>query len=100
MVEFICEDSVCCISGRLSQGDVVKLWGKRKRLLSAKIKVINLSALSYSDSAGIAFILELIALAKREGREVTLSAASSQLAKLIALYDLEHFFDEEAKQGK
>ncbi|AQS40266.1 putative NTP binding protein (contains STAS domain) [Shewanella psychrophila] len=100
MVEFNCEGSVCRLTGRLSQGDVVKLWGKRKRLLSDKIEVIELSALTYSDSAGIAFILELIALAKRERREITLSAASSQLSKLIALYDLEHFFDEEVKQGK
>ncbi|BAJ00397.1 lipid asymmetry maintenance protein MlaB [Shewanella violacea] len=100
MLEFICQDSVCCISGRLSQGDVVKLWGKRKRLLSDNIKVIDLSALTYSDSAGIAFILELIALSKQQGREITLSSASSQLSKLIGLYDLEHFFDEEVKKGK
>ena len=91
---------MCRISGRLSQGDVVKLWGKRKHLLSNEVKVIDLSALSYSDSAGIAFIIELVALAKRESREISLRSASSQLTKLIALYDLEHFFGEEAKQGK
>ncbi|MEI6860318.1 MAG: STAS domain-containing protein [Shewanella sp.] len=100
MVEFTDEGAVCHISGRLSQKDVVRLWSSRKHLLSQEVKVIDLSALSYSDSAGIAFIIELIALAKRERREITLRSASSQLSKLIALYNLDPFFDEEAIQGK
>lgn len=92
MIDFNSEGSTCHISGRLSQQEVVRLWESRECLVNKGVKVIDLSGLTYSDSAGIAFILELFALAKKEGRELTLAAASSQLSKLIALYNLELFF--------
>ncbi|QFU24485.1 STAS domain-containing protein [Shewanella eurypsychrophilus] len=100
MADFLCDGAICRITGSLSQQEVVKLWDERKRLVDKGAKVLDLSGLTYSDSAGIAFLLELISLAKKQGRVLTLSSASIQLSKLIALYDLELFFIEEAKQGK
>ncbi len=100
MADFIEDGLVCRISGRLSQVEVVKLWSERYSLLSNSIQVIDLSALSYSDSAGVAFLLELLSQAKADKRKLVLTSPSNQLLKLIGLYDLELFFSEEAKQGK
>lgn len=100
MAEFIEDGVVCRVSGRLSQIEVVKLWSKRDTLMSKSIQAIDLSALSYSDSAGVAFLLELISLAKSENRKLVLTSPSIQLLKLIGLYDLELFFTEEALQGR
>lgn len=100
MAEFIEDGVVCRISGRLSQVEVVRLWRERDTLMSKNIQVIDLSALSYSDSAGVAFLLELLSLAKAENRKLVLTSPSIQLLKLIGLYDLELFFSEEALQGK
>lgn len=100
MVEFMCEGTICRLSGRLSQQEVIKLWEQRKQLINRDVDIVNLTDLTYSDSAGIAFILELVSLAKKEGRVLGLTSPSAQLSKLIALYDLELFFNEETKQGK
>ena len=100
MAEFIEDGVVCRVSGRLSQVEVVKLWSERDTLMSKSVQVIDLSALSYSDSAGVAFLLELLSLAKSENRKLVLTSPSIQLLKLIGLYDLELFFSEEALQGK
>ena len=100
MAEFIEDGVVCRVSGRLSQVEVVKLWSERDTLMNKSVQVIDLSALSYSDSAGVAFLLELLSLAKSENRKLVLTSPSIQLLKLIGLYDLELFFSEEALQGK
>jgi len=100
VAEFIEDGVVCRVSGRLSQVEVVKLWSERDTLMNKSVQVIDLSALSYSDSAGVAFLLELLSLAKSENRKLVLTSPSIQLLKLIGLYDLELFFSEEALQGK
>gem|GEM_PF-920244 len=100
MLDFIEEGLVCRIRGRLSQVEVVKLWNERNTLMSKSVQVIDLSALSYSDSAGVAFLLELLSQAKADKRNLVLTSPSNQLLKLIGLYDLELFFSEEVKQGK
>ncbi|MEC4725629.1 STAS domain-containing protein [Shewanella sp. D64] len=92
MADFIQQGSVCHISGRLSQAEVPALWLQRYSLLSKGVEVIDLSTLSYSDSAGIAFILELMSLARAEQRALSFVSPSEQLSKLIDLYDLELFF--------
>ncbi|MFT5234980.1 MAG: phospholipid transport system transporter-binding protein [Shewanella sp.] len=100
MVDFTQQGPVCHISGSLSQAEVLTLWRRRHTLLNKDVEVVDLSALSYSDSAGMAFILELMSLARTEKRSLSLVSPSKQLSKLIDLYDLELFFTEEAKQGK
>jgi phospholipid transport system transporter-binding protein len=100
MVDFIQQGAVCQISGRLSQAEVPALWQQRHSLLNKGVETIDLSTLSYSDSAGIAFILELMSLARAEKRSLSFVSPSKQLSKLIDLYDLELFFSEEAKQGR
>lgn len=94
------QGSVCHIKGRLSQVEVSALWLQRHSLLAENIDVIDLSDLVYSDSAGIAFILELMSLVKAKKRVLSFISPSEQISKLIDLYDLECFFIEEARQGK
>ncbi|MCL1038594.1 STAS domain-containing protein [Shewanella corallii] len=93
MIEFNAEANTCRVSGTLDQQDVVSLWPDRHKLLSPQIDRLDLSALSYSDSAGIAFLLALWRLHRQSGHTLTLTAPSEQVARLIALYDLQACFE-------
>lgn len=93
MIEFVQQDTVCHLKGRLSQTQVIALWPQRHSLLSPQTQVLSLSGLEYSDSAGVAFLLALVSEHKTS---LALSSASQQLKKLIDLYDLQSFFSEEA----
>lgn len=93
MIEFLQQDTVCHLKGRLSQTQVIALWPQRHSLLSPQTQVLSLSGLEYSDSAGVAFLLALVSEHKTP---LALSSASQQLKKLIDLYDLQSFFSEEA----
>lgn len=93
MIEFLQQDTVCHLKGRLSQTQVIALWPQRHSLLSPQTQVLSLSGLEYSDSAGVAFLLALVS---EHNTPLALSFASQQLKKLIDLYDLQSFFSEEA----
>jgi len=97
MADFTQSGLVCHVSGRLTQVEVAQLWPERRSLLAANTRILELSALNYSDSAGIAFILELVSLAKIQCREFEIVGAQAQLSKLIGLYGLELFFNDELK---
>lgn len=87
------QGETCYLSGSLEQQDVILLWPKRHELIQPNIAVLDLSSLHYSDSAGVAFILELWRLSHAGGHTLRLTSASEQLSKLIALYDLQACFD-------
>lgn len=93
MIEFLQQDTVCHLKGRLSQTQVIALWPQRHSLLSPQTQVLSLSGLEYSDSAGVAFLLALVS---EHNTPLALSSTSQQLKKLIDLYDLQSFFSEEA----
>lgn len=92
MVEFVQQDRVCHLKGRLSQTQVIALWPQRQSLLEKQTQVLSLSELEYSDSAGVAFLLALVSA---HDSPLTLCSAPEQLKKLIDLYDLQSFFTEE-----
>jgi phospholipid transport system transporter-binding protein len=87
------QGSICHLKGRLTQEKVIELWPQRQALLDQQTRVLSLSELEYSDSAGVAFLLALV---REHGSQLALSSASPQLKKLIDLYDLDAFFTEEA----
>ena len=93
MIEFVQQGTVCHLKGRITQADVITLWPQRQQLLGESTQILSLSALEYSDSAGMAFLLALV---REHGSQLELSSASPQLKKLIDLYDLHAFFTEEA----
>ncbi len=48
----------CKLNGRLTQEEVARLWKTRKTLLPDDVRRLDLSELTYSDSAGMAFLME------------------------------------------
>ena len=95
MASFETQASTCKVIGRLTQQEVIALWPRRAELLTASTQVLDLSELDYSDSAGVSFLLALVQIVERSGRSLQLYAPSSQLLKLIELYDLQAFFTQE-----
>jgi len=93
VIEFVQQGTVCHLKGRITQADVITLWPQRQQLLGESTQILSLSGLEYSDSAGMAFLLALV---REHGSQLELSSASPQLKKLIDLYDLHAFFNEEA----
>ncbi|GIU48634.1 MULTISPECIES: STAS domain-containing protein [Shewanella] len=95
MIEFLQQGDTCEIKGQLRQTEVIDLWPKRQQLFTDSTQVLDLSALEYADSAGVAFLLELICLgncSKSTTQPRTLANPSQHLKRLIELYDLESFF--------
>ncbi|MCF1426492.1 MAG: STAS domain-containing protein [Shewanella sp.] len=96
MIEFSVQDNVCRVSGTLEQHDVVSLWPVRQGLFPDEVDTLELSALSYSDSAGIAFLLALWRQRLTSGQSLCLTQPSEQLSKLVELYDLQACFNLQA----
>lgn len=92
MIEFVQHGTICELKGQLTQAQVIALWPKRQQLLEAQTEALCLKQLEYSDSAGAAFLLALV---REHQGALSLRFASAQLKKLIDLYDLHPFFDEE-----
>lgn len=95
MIELKADGPVCYMTGTLNQQDVESLWSNRASMLGPEINTLELSGLSYSDSAGIAFLLALWRQHRQTGKSLKLLAPSEQVARLIALYDLQACFDEQ-----
>lgn len=97
MATFSQEGDIFFIEGVLTQQRVKELWSTREQLIGQGVQYISLAKLAYCDSAGIAFIIELIGQYRAKQQQVYLCSASAQVAKLIALYDLSCFFSEDEK---
>ncbi|CAM4128791.1 MULTISPECIES: STAS domain-containing protein [Shewanella] len=97
MLAFEQDAGQCKVSGQLSQAAVVQLWPKLETLLSGPCERLDLSGVAYSDSAGVALLLHLVAEQQAKGKSLALCNPPLQLQKLIDLYDLQDFFTEEAK---
>lgn len=96
MLEFKDEGTRCYVSGELSQNEVSRLWPTVEKLVAQRVDSLDLSGISYSDSAGVAMLLHLVAQQHKTGGSLKLCKAPQQLQKLIDLYDLQDFFVEEA----
>ncbi|MGS0680418.1 STAS domain-containing protein [Shewanella sp. 125m-7] len=97
MASFKQQGIYCTISGRLDQDVVRSLWDRRKDILAPETAFLQLSAIEYCDSAGVAFLFELASIFAAKGASLELVSPSEQLKKFIILYDLNDFFIEEAK---
>lgn len=96
MVTFQQQGITCAISGRLDSAAVISLWNDRRSLLDTDTAFLQLSDIEYCDSAGVAFLLELVSVFDKKGAHLKLISASEQLNNFIVLYDLNDFFYEEA----
>jgi phospholipid transport system transporter-binding protein len=75
--------------GHLDFAQVVQLSQQPQFGLRADIKTIDLSDLSYIDSAGISLLLEWYKIAKQAGNILQFIQANQQVKQLIELYDLD-----------
>ena len=97
MVTFKQQGINCAVSGCLDQEAVRSLWNGRSSILDPDTALLWLSEIEYCDSAGVAFLLELVSTFAAKGASLKLVSPSEQLKKFIVLYDLNDFFIEEAK---
>lgn len=76
------------LSGELTASALLPLWSAKEQLLQG-IRLINLSALRRTDSAGLALLLHLVLWGKRtSGKHLVLQGSSDNLYRLVQLYNL------------
>jgi phospholipid transport system transporter-binding protein len=100
VIEFIQQGDACVIQGSLGQQQVIELWSKRRKLFDSDTQALDVSGVTYVDSAGVALLLELARLShkgspKRKNPRTFINP-SKHLSKMIALYDLEVFVQQKA----
>ncbi|MCL1077477.1 STAS domain-containing protein [Parashewanella spongiae] len=94
MAEFQNYNNYCKVTGRLARQDVVTLWPKQDTLLAAEVELMDLSALEFIDSSGIAFLFHLVEQQQQANKPLKLINPAEQLQPLIALYNLQTLFSE------
>jgi len=75
------------LQGELDQDVLNPLWEARVQAMQG-VSVIDLSALSRVDTAGVALLVHLIAEARQQGQSVTLAGVSDKVVTLAQLYNL------------
>ncbi len=75
------------LQGELDQDVLNPLWEARVQAMQG-VSVIDLSALSRVDTAGVALLVHLIAEARQQGQSVMLAGVSDKVATLAQLYNL------------
>jgi len=75
------------LQGELDQDVLNSLWEARVQAMQG-VSVIDLSALSRVDTAGVALLVHLIAEARQQGQSVTLAGVSDKVVTLAQLYNL------------
>ena len=74
------------LSGELDQDVLLPLWEIREAVKG--ITSIDLSRVSRVDTGGLALLLHLIDLAKKQGNNVTLQGVNDKVYTLAKLYNL------------
>lgn len=73
--------------GELDQDLLNPLWDARKSAMEG-VTCIDLHGVTRVDTAGVALLVHLVALGKKQGGHVTLAGLSENVATLAALYNL------------
>ena len=81
------EGEVLTLSGELDQDLLNPLWDKRHEAMQG-VTQIDLSDVTRVDTAGIALLIHLVAVGKKQGAHVTLAGASDNVVTLAQLYNL------------
>ena len=83
------------LSGELDQDVLLPLWEMREEHMESVISrlekgitCIDLSRVSRVDTGGLALLLHLIDLAKKQGNNVTLQGVNDKVYTLAKLYNL------------
>ncbi|HEY1843563.1 MAG TPA: lipid asymmetry maintenance protein MlaB [Buttiauxella sp.] len=81
------DGSTLALSGELDGDTVQFLWHKREEAMSG-VQTLDLAGLSRVDTAGLALLIHLVALARKQGRDVAVQGASDKVQTLVQLYNL------------
>jgi anti-anti-sigma factor len=91
--EYSTAEGQLSLTGQLDQLTVTKLWSQRQQLLDACEQsniVINLEHVDQTDTAGIAFLACLQAVASKQNLELKYINPPNQMQNLINLAGLEN----------
>ncbi|MCT4701984.1 lipid asymmetry maintenance protein MlaB [Enterobacteriaceae bacterium H20N1] len=81
------EGSTLVLAGELDGDTVQSLWQERAQVM-AGVQTFNLARLTRVDTAGLALLIHLVDLARKQGGELALQGASDKLQTLVKLYNL------------
>lgn len=73
--------------GELDQDVLNPLWDARIDVMKG-VSCIDLHGVTRVDTAGVALLVHLVALGKKQGSSVSLAGVSDNVATLAALYNL------------
>jgi len=73
--------------GELDQDVLNPLWDARAQVMKG-VSCIDLHGITRVDTAGVALLVHLVALGRKQGCDVTLAGLSDKVATLAALYNL------------
>ncbi|WP_130833631.1 lipid asymmetry maintenance protein MlaB [[Erwinia] mediterraneensis] len=76
------------LSGMLDRDTLQPLWEQRESVM-AQADIIDVSALDRVDSAGLALLVHLLEMARRQGKAPCFSGITDKLLSLITLYNLQ-----------
>jgi phospholipid transport system transporter-binding protein len=75
------------LQGELDQDYLVSLWDVREEMTQG-VDTIDLSDITRVDTAGVALLMHLVALIRKQGRSVTITGKSEKMNTLVQLYNL------------
>ncbi len=81
------EGSTLVLAGELDGETVQTLWRERAQVMVG-VKAFDLARLTRVDTAGLALLIHLVALVRKQGGELILQGASDKLQTLVKLYNL------------
>ncbi|WP_437887873.1 lipid asymmetry maintenance protein MlaB [Phytobacter sp. V91] len=81
------ESERLALQGDLDQDVLNPLWEARVEVMDG-VKCIDLQSVTRIDTAGVALLIHLIDLGKKQGHQVSLEGVSENLKTLADLYNL------------
>jgi len=81
------QDERLALQGELDQDVLNTLWEARVEAMSG-VTCIDLRGITRIDTAGVALLIHLIDLGKKQGHQVSLAGVSDNLKTLAELYNL------------
>jgi Predicted NTP binding protein (contains STAS domain) len=86
-LRWVREDNLLRLVGELDQDFLVPLWEARGEATQG-VDTLDLSLVSRVDTAGVALLIHLISLIKRQGQKVNLIGVNEKTKTLVQLYNL------------
>jgi phospholipid transport system transporter-binding protein len=86
-LRWVREDNLLRLVGELDQDFLVPLWEARVEATQG-VETLDLSLVSRVDTAGVALLIHLISLIKRQGQKVNLIGVNEKTKTLVQLYNL------------